>query len=246
MCLRILLQSGFLRVCGRLRRQRPAPTTSSDSPSPQAASDPAQRRRTPCRRRVRSGLLPNAFLNAPYELGTCPSAIASDSSGSYLYVTDATVGKVHAYAIASGALTEAQRQPICGRERALRNCRRSQVSLCLRDQRAGLHGLGLFGMSNGVLTSLGTYATRHGAGGHWHRSVNQPFPFTANYLGNGVNGTVSGFELNPTAGTLVNSQNSPYTVNAYPTAVAAIPHGATTSSTQLARRIEIRPRPQTT
>ena len=45
--------------------------------------------------------------------------------------------------------------------------------------------------------------------------------FTANFLGN----TVSGFQLNATDGTLLNSQNSPYTANANPTAVAAIPHG---------------------
>jgi hypothetical protein len=56
------------------------------------------------------------------------------------------------------------------------------------------------------------------------------FLFTANYLGNGVNGSVSGFELSPTAGTLVNSESSPYTSNAQPTAVAAISHGGTQSS----------------
>ena len=37
--------------------------------------------------------------------------------------------------------------------------------------------------------------------------------------------TGPGFELSPTDGTLLNSQNSPYTANAQPTAVAAIPHG---------------------
>jgi hypothetical protein len=56
------------------------------------------------------------------------------------------------------------------------------------------------------------------------------FLYTANFLGSGINGTISGFELDPTAGTLVNSENSPYNANAQPTAVAAIPHGVTKSS----------------
>jgi hypothetical protein len=46
--------------------------------------------------------------------------------------------------------------------------------------------------------------------------------YTANFLGNNV----SGFEVNATDGTLLNSQQSPYPSNANPTAVAAITHGA--------------------
>jgi hypothetical protein len=49
-------------------------------------------------------------------------------------------------------------------------------------------------------------------------SIPQPttFLYTANYLGSGINGTVSGFELDPTAGTLVNSENSPYNATPSP------------------------------
>jgi hypothetical protein len=49
------------------------------------------------------------------------------------------------------------------------------------------------------------------------------FVFTANFLGS----TVSDFELSATAGTLINTQRSPYTSNAQPTAVAAVPHNST-------------------
>jgi hypothetical protein len=58
------------------------------------------------------------------------------------------------------------------------------------------------------------------------------FLYTANFLGTTVNGTVSGFELSSTAGTLINSQNSPYNANALPTAVAAIPHNGTGAGAQ--------------
>jgi 6-phosphogluconolactonase (cycloisomerase 2 family) len=54
------------------------------------------------------------------------------------------------------------------------------------------------------------------------------FLFTANFTPDGVSGTVSDFELSATAGTLVDTQNSPYTSNANPTAIAAVAHGSTT------------------
>jgi hypothetical protein len=53
------------------------------------------------------------------------------------------------------------------------------------------------------------------------------FVFTVNFLGNGANGTVSDFEMSTTAGTLINTQHSPYSSNALPTAVAAVPHNVT-------------------
>jgi hypothetical protein len=76
----------------------------------------------------------------------------------------------------------------------------------------------------GGLCSIGTYATglqpvAIGIDPSLHH-----FLYTANFLGNNVNG----FELSPTAGTLLNTQSSPYTANANPTAVAAIPHGSQT------------------
>ena len=49
------------------------------------------------------------------------------------------------------------------------------------------------------------------------------FVFTANYLGNNVNG----YELSISDGVLVNSQFSPFNSSAQPTAVAAIPHNGT-------------------
>ena len=84
-----------------------------------------------------------------------------------------------------------------------------------------------FSMSNGVLTRLGAYATGLQPVAIGIDPSTNHFLYTVNYLGAGVNGTVSGFELSTTAGTLLNSQNSPYTSQALPTAVAAIPHNGT-------------------
>ena len=47
------------------------------------------------------------------------------------------------------------------------------------------------------------------------------FIYTANYLGN----SVSGFKLNPTDGTIQQTQATPYPTGANPTALIAVPHG---------------------
>ena len=79
-----------------------------------------------------------------------------------------------------------------------------------------------YSISNGALTSIGNYSTGiQPVAIGIDPSLNQ-YLYTANFLGN----TVSGFELNATDGTLLNSQDSPFTANAQPTAVAAIPHGS--------------------
>ena len=47
------------------------------------------------------------------------------------------------------------------------------------------------------------------------------YVYTANYLGN----SVSGFKLDPNTGTISATQATPYPTGAYPTALAAVPHG---------------------
>jgi hypothetical protein len=88
-----------------------------------------------------------------------------------------------------------------------------------------------FSASSGVLSNLGGMYTSYATGLQPVAMGIDPstshFLYTTNYLGSGVNGTVSGFVLSPTDGTLVNSQQSPYTVNAQPTAIVAIPHNGT-------------------
>jgi DNA-binding beta-propeller fold protein YncE len=171
-----------------------------------------------------TGTCSNAFLNAPYVLGTCPSAIASDSSSSYVYVTDSESGRLHSYSVQSGSLSELSGSPVRAG---------NQPSAIVVDPKfpyvyvsnALDSTVSAYSMSSGKLTSIGTYATGSQPVAIGIDPSTSHFLFTANYLGSGVNGTVTGFELNTTAGTLVNTQDSPYTVNAFPTAVAAIPHG---------------------
>jgi 6-phosphogluconolactonase len=160
-------------------------------------------------------------------LGVHPTAIASDPTSTYVYVTDFTNGIVANYSIASGVLTLIGDTPTGNQPSAIvadpaypfvyvANSLDSTVTA--------------YSMSSGVLSSLGTYATGLEPVAIGIDPSTNHFLFTANFLGSSINGTVSGFELSPTAGTLVNSESSPYKANAQPTAVAAITHGSTQST----------------
>src|ERR1039458_101817 len=195
-----------------------------------------------------------AFLNAPYIVGTCPSAITSDPSGSYVYLTDVYNGKVLGYTVASGTglLTPMSDNPFpAGNQPSALVADPSYPYIYVAnalDSTVWAYQIsdGTLSCNQGVIPAgsicpLGSLTTSPGNSSYGtglepvalgiDPSTNH-FLYTANYLGNTALGTVSGFELSPTAGTLVNSQNSPYISNAQPTAVAAIPHKGTGAGIQ--------------
>ena len=180
-----------------------------------------------------SGSCPTAFLNAPFVVGTCPSAIASasDSSSAYLYVTDPVHGQVHGYTIgSSGLLAEISSSPY-----ATGNLPSAIVAdptyPYLYIANAQDSTVAAYSINAGALAYLGGTYTSYATGLEPVAMGIDPstshFLYTTNYLGSSINGTVSGFELSPSDGTLVNSQNSPFTVDAQPTAIVAIPHNGT-------------------
>ncbi len=175
-------------------------------------------------------LCPLANGGAPFSAGIHPSAIASDSTGSYVYVTDMTSSLVLGYSTSSGVLT-----PLTSGAAGTNQFQAGdQPSAIVADPQfpfiyvANMQDstVTAYSMNSGALTSLGTYATGLEPVAIGIDPSTNHFLYTANYLANGVSGSISGFELSTTAGTLLNSQNSPYNSNAQPTAVAAIPHGS--------------------
>ena len=172
----------------------------------------------------------------PFAAGTHPSAIASDSTSGYVYVTDLSNGNVLGYTVSTAAADVGSLSPLSGSPFPAGN----QPSAIVVDPSYPYvyvansldSTVTAYSMSSGELTSLGIYATGEQPVAIGIDPSTNHFLYTANYLGNGVVGTVSGFQLGPTAGTLVNSQNSPYTANALPTAVAAIAHDGTGGGTQ--------------
>jgi 6-phosphogluconolactonase len=185
---------------------------------------------------IPAGVLPPGTLcplnsgSAPFSAGVHPSAITSDSTSTYVYVTDFNKGNVLGFSVASGVLTPLANSPFPAGD---------QPSAIIADPQYPFvyvansvdSTVTAYSISSGVLTNLGTYATGTDPVAIGIDPSTNHFLYTANYLGNGVVGTVSGFELSPTAGTLLNSQNSPYLSGAQPTAVAAIPHNTPKSTT---------------
>jgi len=161
-----------------------------------------------------------AALGSPFAAGTHPSAVASDSTGSYVYVTDSSNGNVHAYSVLLGALSELSGSPYSAG---------NQPSAIVADPKypylyvanAVDDTVSAFSISSsGALTNIATYDAGLQPMAIGIDPSTYHFLFTANFLGNDV----SNFELNTDTGTLVNTQSSPYTSNAEPTAVAAVPH----------------------
>ena len=170
---------------------------------------------------VASGVLTPVNAGAPLASTPRPSAVASDSSGKYLYVTDATSGKLFAYAIGTGGSLNA----LAGSPFQTGN----QPSAIVADSKypylyvanavdgtVSAYSIG----SGGTPTSIGTYPTGVQPVAIGIDPSTHHFVFTVNFLSDNV----SDFQMNSTTGALVHSQHSPYKSNAQPTAVAAVPH----------------------
>jgi 6-phosphogluconolactonase len=182
---------------------------------------------------VGSGGVLTAVSGSPFAAGTQLSAIASDASSNYLYVTDKANADVLGFTIASsGALAPLTTGAGGGNSFAAGN---EPVGVAVDPAYPYVYAvnsldsnLTAYSMSNGTLTYVGTYTTGLQPVAIGIDPSTARFLFTANFLGNNV----SGFELNKTNGTLLDSQYSPYGSNAQPTAVAAIPHNGTGGGVQ--------------
>jgi 6-phosphogluconolactonase len=160
----------------------------------------------------------------PFLAGTNPSSVTSDATGSYVYVTDYTQGKVWGYSVASGSgnLTQLSGSPFAAGDEPMAMVvdpagKYAYVANSLDSN------VTAYSISSGVLSYQGnTYATGSEPVAIGLDPSTKHFLYTANFLG----GTVSAFELSTTDGSLLNTQYSPFTSNAQPTAVAAIPHGS--------------------
>jgi 6-phosphogluconolactonase len=155
----------------------------------------------------------------PLAVGNHPSAMASDASGTYLYVADSRQNLVYGFQINGGVLAALSSSPFAtgGQPSAVLLDASAKYAFVANGQDSNLT---VYSVASGNLTRLGTYTTgTQPVAIGIDPSLNQ-YVFTANFLGNNV----SGFRLN-SDGSLLNSQFSPSASNANPTAVAAITHG---------------------
>jgi 6-phosphogluconolactonase (cycloisomerase 2 family) len=176
-----------------------------------------------------SGALTPLNGGVPFAAGVHPSAIASDttSNGTYVYVTDSVSGNIRGYSFASGLLTSLSGSPFpAGNQPSAIVVDPAYPYAYVANSLDG--NVTAYSISSGALTRIGTYAAGIDPVAIGIDPSTNHFVFTANFNPGAVNGTVSDFELISTAGTLTNTQLSPYNSNALPTAVAAVPHGSAT------------------
>jgi len=172
---------------------------------------------------VASGSLTPVNGGAPLAEVGRPSAIASDSSGKYIYVADWMIDQVFTYTVNTDGTLSAWTGAVAltGNQPSAIIADPAYPFVYVANSLDGTVSAYSIG-SSGELISIGTYDAGIQPVAIGIDPSTNHFLFTVNFLGSNV----SDFVLSTTAGTLINTQRSPYGANAQPTAVAAIPHGS--------------------
>lgn len=157
----------------------------------------------------------------PFTAGTHPSGITTDPQGAYLYVTDLATRGVWAYTVSSTGIA-----PLSGSPFAAGN-QPTSIALDHTGKFAYVANgqdstVTAYTVSSGALNPIATFATDTQPVAIGIDPALNQYVYTANFLAN----TVTGFQMNSTNGTLLNSQFSPFASNVNPTAIAAVSHAA--------------------
>jgi 6-phosphogluconolactonase len=166
---------------------------------------------------------------SPYNAGVKPSALVAEPTSRFLYVTDFASSQMIGYGVFSGyTLGFLQNGPFRtgnepvgiavdprGKFLYTANAVDSSVSAFVIDLPTGTPSSAV----NPTGSSINSTDTQPSA--IYVEPALGRYVYTANYLGN----SVSGFRLDPTAGSLKPTQSTPYPTGAKPTAIVLIPHG---------------------
>jgi 6-phosphogluconolactonase (cycloisomerase 2 family) len=169
-------------------------------------------------------------LTNPFEAGIKPTAIATDPTNRFAYVTDYASNQLIGYAILSSSTLSflpsgpyrTGDEPTAitidprGKFIYVTNSLDSTVSPYEIDLATGAPSVTVNSTATGGSNSTDTEPVAITVDPALGR-----FVYTANYLGN----SVSGFRLDSTSGSLSLTQSTPYPTGAKPTAVIGIPHG---------------------
>lgn len=168
---------------------------------------------------IANGTLTPLNGGVPMPAGVHPSSIASDAQGGYVYVTDAASDTVLAYSAGAGGLTPVSGSPFAtgGNPTSIVIDQTGKFAYVANGQDSTVSG---YTVNHGALTRFAVYATDTQPVAIGIDPALNQYLYTANFLGN----TVTGFQINATDGTLLNSQFSPFRANINPTAVAAVSH----------------------
>ncbi len=166
---------------------------------------------------------------SPYQAGVKPSAVAIDPTNRFVYVTDYASNQLIGYSItdttilnymlsgpfSTGSEPSAVAVDPRGKFLYVSNALSSTVSAYVITQINGIPSAAVNvsgSTTNSTMTQPVAIAVDPALG---------RFVYTANYL----DGSISGFRLDPTAGTIKDTQSTPYPSDAQPTALVIVPHG---------------------
>ncbi|MGC1423422.1 MAG: beta-propeller fold lactonase family protein [Terracidiphilus sp.] len=166
---------------------------------------------------------------SPYSAGVKPTALAADPTNRFVYVTDFASNQLIGYGIYSGySLSFLLNGPY--------KSGGQPTSIAIDPRGKFIY------VSNSLDSSATAYVIDlptgtpsqavNTTGSQTNNTDTQPvsiavdpalgrYVYTANFLGN----SVSGFRLDPTGGTLKQTQATPYPTGLHPTALALVPHG---------------------
>ena len=176
-----------------------------------------------------SGGTLTAVAGSPYLAGVKPSALAADPISRFVFVTDFASNELIGYGVLStDALQFMVNGPFkTGNEPASITIDPRGLFIYLSnslDQTVSSYSISLpTGTPSANVSTSGTaaIATDTDPVSITIEPAFGRYVYTANYLGN----SVSGFKLNPSDGTIEQTQATPYPTGANPTVVIAIPHG---------------------
>jgi 6-phosphogluconolactonase len=166
---------------------------------------------------------------SPYEAGVRPSALTSDPTNRFVYVTDFASNEIIGYTIQSGSTLDflingpfkTGNEPNAiaidprGKYIYVSNGLDSTVSAFVLDLTTGTPSAAV----NVTGTQLNSTDTTPVA------IIVDPALGRYVYTANSIGDTISGFRLDPTTGALTSTQATPYPVGPQPSALASVPHG---------------------
>jgi len=178
---------------------------------------------------IGSGGALTATANSPYAAGVRPSGIAADPTNRFVYVTDYASSQLIGYSIQTNdSLTYMVNGPFkTGNEPTsivvdprgkfiyLANALDSDVSAYTITLATGTPSA-IVNSNSSLLYATDTQPVSIAIEPALGR-----FVYTANHLGN----SITGFRFNSDTGALTTTQAAPYPTDAYPTALAIVPHG---------------------
>jgi len=159
-----------------------------------------------------------------------PVALASDPGSQFLYVVDKLTNQVATYTLTGGAptstipatfATTSITAPTGNQPSALTLA--SNFLYVTNSLDSTVTG---YSISSGILSRTGDYASDTNPIAIAGDPRQLGFVYTVNFLGS----SLSGYQVNPTSGALVNTKKSPFASTVQPTAIAGIPHGGTATA----------------